>query len=96
MNLKYIHAIYLLFKLISLSQLEASSMPALKVSSTRAQRSRFLRKSKPEIISQTQKKTKILPWLSDGVKSGIASGLATALVKSILQPFDTVKVRAID
>ena len=33
-----------------------------------------------------------LPWMSDGVKSGLASGMATALVKTILQPFDTIKV----
>lgn len=30
-------------------------------------------------------------WMSDGVKNAIASGLAAAIVKTILQPFDTIK-----
>lgn len=32
-----------------------------------------------------------LAWLPNGVKNGMASGLAAAVVKTILQPFDTVK-----
>lgn len=34
---------------------------------------------------------KILGWLPDGFKNGVASGLAAAVVKTILQPFDTIK-----
>jgi len=34
---------------------------------------------------------KLLEWLPDGFKNGLASGLAAAVVKTILQPFDTIK-----
>lgn len=32
-----------------------------------------------------------LKWLPDGIKNGVASGLAAVVVKTILQPFDTIK-----
>lgn len=50
-----------------------------------------------EIISKNTKSNKstsqygLISHLPDGVKNGLASGLASMLVKSILQPFDTIK-----
>jgi hypothetical protein len=32
-----------------------------------------------------------LPWIPNSVKNGMASGMAAAVVKTLLQPFDTVK-----
>ena len=37
------------------------------------------------------KSSSILSWLPDGLKNGIASGSAAVVVKTILQPFDTIK-----
>ena len=32
-----------------------------------------------------------LPWIPNSIKHGMASGMAAAVVKTLLQPFDTVK-----
>jgi hypothetical protein len=91
-DMKYIFAIYLLVKLMAMMSVDSSSMQPMKASSVHI--ARFPRRHKSiEVLSVNTTKSKVLPWLSDGVKSGLASGLATALVKSILQPFDTIKVR---
>ncbi len=51
-------------------------------------------KSREELIDVTASKTEVASFLDsipDGVKNGLASGLAAAVVKTVLQPLDTIK-----
>eukprot|EP01040_Poterioochromonas_malhamensis_P011657 gene11657-12720_t len=45
----------------------------------------------PIVALRANRKEKVLKWIPDGMKNALSSGVATVLVKSILQPLDTIK-----
>jgi solute carrier family 25 S-adenosylmethionine transporter 26 len=70
-------------------------LPSQRLTTGRAVVPRTIRKAvtaKDDAVkTPLQKKGSLLDSIPDGVKNGIASGLAAALVKTFLQPLDTIK-----